>query len=88
MEAGQFCTFVITKDGQVNACGKGSYGRLGLGDSTNQPVPKKLTFPVERVIKTISSSKGSDGHTMALTTSGEVFSWGDGEYWQLGYICY
>lgn len=85
LEAGQFCTFLVTKDGQVNACGKGSYGRLGLGDSTNQPVPKKLIFPKETSIKSISSSKGSDGHTLALSRSGEVYSWGDGDYGKLGH---
>lgn len=63
----------------MNACGKGSYGRLGLGDSTNQAVPKKLTFTKDRGIKAISSSKGSDGHTMALARNGDVFSWGDGK---------
>ncbi|XP_052792636.1 probable E3 ubiquitin-protein ligase HERC1 isoform X1 [Mya arenaria] len=84
-EAGQFCTFLLTKEGYVNACGKGSYGRLGLGDSTNQPSPKKLTFPKDRPIKAISSSKGSDGHTLALSRNGEVFSWGDGDYGKLGH---
>lgn len=28
---------------------------------------------------------GSDGHSMALTESGEVFSWGDGDYGKLGH---
>ena len=79
MEAGQFCTFVIDKEGHVSACGKGSYGRLGLGDSTNQLVPKKLMFHMERSINKISSSKGSDGHSLALACTGEVFSWGDGK---------
>lgn len=63
----------------MNACGKGSYGRLGLGDSTNQAIPKKLTFTQDRSIKAISSSKGSDGHTLALSRNGDVFSWGDGK---------
>ena len=31
------------------------------------------------------TSVGSDGHTMALTESGEVFSWGDGDYGKLGH---
>lgn len=78
IEAGQFCTFLIHNDFTVSACGKGSYGRLGLGDSNNQPYPMKLTFEPKRSIKKISSSKGSDGHTLALSTEGEVFSWGDG----------
>ena len=27
----------------------------------------------------MSSSKGSDGHTLAVTVDGQVYSWGDGE---------
>lgn len=72
-------------DGSVRACGKGSYGRLGLGDSNNQSTLKKLTFEPHRSIKKVSSSKGSDGHTLAFTTEGEVFSWGDGDYGKLGH---
>ncbi|XP_035381674.1 probable E3 ubiquitin-protein ligase HERC1 isoform X2 [Electrophorus electricus] len=85
IEAGQYCTFVISPDGSVRACGKGSYGRLGLGDSNNQSTLKKLTFEPHRAIKKVSSSKGSDGHTLAFTSEGEVFSWGDGDYGKLGH---
>ncbi|XP_030232116.1 probable E3 ubiquitin-protein ligase HERC1 isoform X5 [Gadus morhua] len=85
IEAGQYCTFVISSDGSVRACGKGSYGRLGLGDSNNQSTLKKLTFEPHRSVKKVSSSKGSDGHTLAFTTEGEVFSWGDGDYGKLGH---
>ena len=28
----------------------------------------------------VATSLGSDGHTLALADSGEVFSWGDGDY--------
>ena len=28
---------------------------------------------------------GSDGHSIALSESGEVFSWGDGDYGKLGH---
>uniref|UniRef100_A0A0L8HTX3 HECT-type E3 ubiquitin transferase n=1 Tax=Octopus bimaculoides TaxID=37653 RepID=A0A0L8HTX3_OCTBM len=85
IEAGQFCTFVVHNEGSVAACGKGSYGRLGLGDSSNQAVPKKLTFDPKCQIKKISSSKGSDGHSLAMSTDGQVFSWGDGDYGKLGH---
>ena len=57
---------------------QGSYGRLGLGDSTNQAQLKRVGFDTDYVIKRVSSSKGSDGHTLALTVDGKVFSWGDG----------
>ncbi|XP_043542936.1 probable E3 ubiquitin-protein ligase HERC1 isoform X3 [Chiloscyllium plagiosum] len=85
IEAGQYCTFAISEDGSVKACGKGSYGRLGLGDSNNQSAPKKLTFELHRSIRKISSSKGSDGHTLAVTAEGDIFSWGDGDYGKLGH---
>ncbi|XP_033110692.1 probable E3 ubiquitin-protein ligase HERC1 [Anneissia japonica] len=84
VEAGQYCTFVTSSDGTVKACGKGSYGRLGLGDSNNQTQLKKLNFENYLITK-VSSSKGSDGHTLALTTEGQVFSWGDGDYGKLGH---
>ena len=78
MEAGQYCTFVIHSDGSVSSCGKGSYGRLGLGDSCNQISPR--TMMISSAIKKISSSKGSDGHSLALSEDGKVFSWGDGKF--------
>jgi len=37
------------------------------------------------VVKQLASSAGSDGHSIALTDSGEVFSWGDGDYGKLGH---
>ena len=79
MEAGQYCTFMIHQDGAVSACGKGSYGRLGLGTSSSQPLPSRLTFDQCRTFRHVSSSKGSDGHTLALTVDGRVYSWGDGK---------
>ena len=33
----------------------------------------------------LATSTGSDGHSIALTESGEVFSWGDGDYGKLGH---
>ena len=33
----------------------------------------------------VATSAGSDGHSMALAESGEVFSWGDGDYGKLGH---
>lgn len=62
----------MSADGSVKACGKGSYGRLGLGDSNNQSMPKKLVLEPHRNMKKVSSSKGSDGHTLSITVEGEV----------------
>jgi hypothetical protein len=37
------------------------------------------------VITALATSCGSDGHSLALAESGEVFSWGDGDYGKLGH---
>lgn len=37
------------------------------------------------VVTQLATSVGSDGHTLAVTESGEVFSWGDGDYGKLGH---
>lgn len=43
-------------------------------------------FPLTGFVVTqLVTSCGSDGHSMALTESGEVFSWGDGDYGKLGH---
>ncbi|XP_068210388.1 probable E3 ubiquitin-protein ligase HERC1 [Palaemon carinicauda] len=83
VEAGQYCTFIVHTDGGISACGKGSYGRLGLGDSNNQTSPRRLNL--DAGVRRVSSSKGSDGHTIALSTAGQVYTWGDGDYGKLGH---
>lgn len=37
------------------------------------------------VIVALATSCGGDGHSLALAESGEVFSWGDGDYGKLGH---
>ena len=59
---------------------QGSYGRLGLGNSDSQSSLKEIsTFPPGTIIRRMASSRGSDGHSQAITSNGEVFSWGDGK---------
>ena len=48
------------------------------------PLALFLSFP-GFVVTQLVTSCGSDGHSMALTESGEVFSWGDGDYGKLGH---
>lgn len=82
---GQNCTFVIQANGTVLACGEGSYGRLGQGNSDDLHVLTVISALQGFVVTQLVTSCGSDGHSMALTESGEVFSWGDGDYGKLGH---
>lgn len=61
--------------------GVGSYGRLGLGhtDVVFRPtIVKGFKRPVEQV------ELGTD-HTLAITSKGELYSWGSNKYGQLGH---
>ena len=59
---------------------QGSYGRLGLGTSDTQTTMKEVnTFPPGTLLRRMASSRGSDGHSLAITAEGQIYSWGDGE---------
>lgn len=78
------CTFSIDKDGQVRAAGDGTFGRLGLGHSDDINVMTAITSLQGYVIRFIASSVGGNGHTIAISDSGEGLSWGDGDHGKLG----
>ncbi|XP_018024010.1 probable E3 ubiquitin-protein ligase HERC1 isoform X2 [Hyalella azteca] len=80
---GQNCTYVVTTGGLVMACGEGGYGRLSHGNNVYSP--SLVTALQGYVIRSVVSSCGSDGHSLALAESGEVFSWGDGDFGKLGH---
>ncbi|KAJ8304108.1 hypothetical protein KUTeg_017691 [Tegillarca granosa] len=85
IECGQNCTFVIQSNGTILACGEGSYGRLGQGNSDDIHSLTAISSIQGFVVTHMATSVGSDGHSLAVTESGEVFSWGDGDYGKLGH---
>ncbi|KAF8637011.1 hypothetical protein AX17_003108 [Amanita inopinata Kibby_2008] len=89
-------TVVVTSEsangggaGNLRVCGFGSSGRLGPSpynhyqQYTLSPLPPNAfppnTAPIIRV------AMGQD-HTLALTASGEIYSWGLNRFAQLGYV--
>jgi alpha-tubulin suppressor-like RCC1 family protein len=79
-------TVVLTMGGEVYAWGLNDHGQIGNasnGKNVSQSTPLKLNgFNDEKVVM-ISSGYN---HSMALTESGRVFSWGDNRRRQLGLI--
>ena len=65
-------------------CGEGTNGRLGVGGYTDVVSPRLLADLSTYVVRKVAVSSGGR-HSMALTADGKVFSWGDGEYGQLGH---
>ncbi|KAI1814891.1 hypothetical protein GGS20DRAFT_377420 [Poronia punctata] len=81
----KFHTAILTTDPFSNLyiSGIGRGGRLGLGDEST-----KLSFvPVQGGLhdKKVTQVALGQNHTMAVTSSGELWSWGSNSYFQLGY---
>ena len=82
VSAGGVHNLVITADGAVWSWGGGGGGPLGHGDEQNQLLPKKIeAFTGLRVV----ALSAGEGHSLAITADGAVWSWGGGEDGTLGH---
>ncbi len=76
----------ITSDGRLFMWGSNFQGQLGinsLGGNSLIPVDITANFSLNVGEKILQASLGGD-HTLAVTTEGRVFSWGNNSYGQLG----
>eukprot|EP01047_Picozoa_sp_COSAG01_P013746 COSAG01_NODE_654_length_14482_cov_20.826347_3_plen_511_part_00 len=71
----------IGAGGQLHTWGKGGCGALGHGDRTPRRLPTLVSALRGRCVRGVSCGKA---HTAAVTDSGELWTWGDGHYGQLG----
>ncbi len=78
---GQSHSLALTSTGQVLAWGSNSYGQLGNGSTTNSSTPVAVSLPSGTTVTAIAAG---DGHSLALTSSGQVLAWGWNFYGQLG----
>lgn len=82
-----FCTkielfFVMLSHHQVHSWGNGDGGRLGHGDSNSREEP---TLVQELQGKTVVSIACGSTYSAAITTQGELYTWGRGNYGRLGH---
>ena len=77
-------TGIVTEAGDLLMCGEGKFGRLGLGDEDNRTTPTlvaRAVFDGEAVLMVACGNV----HTAAVTEGGGVYTFGRGEYGQLGH---
>ncbi|GBG63269.1 hypothetical protein CBR_g37355 [Chara braunii] len=74
-------TIVATESGEVYTWGSNREGRLGYPSVDTQPTPRRVTALRVKVVAVAAANK----HSVALTDSGEVFTWGCNRQGQLGY---
>lgn len=80
--ASQFYSLFLTDNGEVYSCGLGEVGALGHGDFDNQELPKKIAALDDISIKQISARSS---HSLVLSNTGEVYSFGLNDVGQLGH---
>ena len=82
VSAGGMHSLALTSDGSVCSWGDGNDGRLGHGDREGQLLPKKIEALAGQRVVAVSAGAW---HSLALTSDGAVWSWGDGDGGQLGH---
>ncbi|MFC0598251.1 Ig-like domain repeat protein [Streptomyces palmae] len=72
----------LTSSGEVLAWGYNEWGQLGNGTiGVDSNVPVSVHLPAGTTVTAISCGAG---HSLALTSTGEVLAWGDNDLGQLG----
>jgi len=74
-------TLALTEQGRVFVWGQGSYGNLGTGTTDDRWVPTEIGMFISRPCSMVAAATK---HSMALTRTGVVYSWGHGGNGRLG----
>ncbi|XP_033953626.1 probable E3 ubiquitin-protein ligase HERC4 [Pseudochaenichthys georgianus] len=80
ISCGEAHSAVLTKDGKVFTFGEGSYGQLGHNSSDNELKPR-LVDGLDGPASHISCGRR---HTLVLSSSGQLWAFGDGAKGQIG----
>ncbi|ETN64680.1 hect E3 ubiquitin ligase [Anopheles darlingi] len=81
---GEQTLYAVTPDGKLYATGYGAGGRLGIGGTDSVTTPTLVESLQHVMIKKVAVNSGGK-HCLALSSDGEVFSWGEGEDGKLGH---
>jgi len=77
-------TLAVTSDGKIYGWGENSRGELGDGTSTRRTSPVAVDMSGALSGKTVVAVAASSMLSVALTSDGLVFTWGDNLYGELG----
>ncbi|TMX00184.1 hypothetical protein EJD97_001277 [Solanum chilense] len=80
--AGAEHTAAVTEDGELYGWGWGRYGNLGLGDRNDRLVPEKVSADVGEKMFIVACGWR---HTICVSSSGALYTYGWSKYGQLGH---
>jgi alpha-tubulin suppressor-like RCC1 family protein len=83
ISAGGYHSLILNDQGQVYAFGQGICGQLGLDDDEDRTLPTLIECPEMGKIIAISAGQG---HSLILNDQGQVYSFGENEFGQLGHV--
>ena len=76
--AGWAHSVCVTEGGRVFAWGCGGRGRLGLGSTVDEPVPRQLEITGDSGGEVVVEVAAGAEHSAALGSAGAVWTWGSG----------
>ncbi|KAG9153027.1 hypothetical protein Leryth_023920 [Lithospermum erythrorhizon] len=82
---GEFHTCAVTMAGELYTWGDGTHnaGLLGNGSDVSHWIPKRITGPLEGL--QVATVTCGPWHTALITSSGQLFTFGDGTFGVLGH---
>ncbi|KAK9128947.1 hypothetical protein Syun_017744 [Stephania yunnanensis] len=85
LSCGEYHTCAVTLSGDLYTWGDGTYnfGLLGHGNEVSHWIPKKINGPLDGIH--VSSISCGPWHTAVVTSSGQLFTFGDGTFGVLGH---
>ncbi len=84
MDGGYSHTVAVTTDGRMFAWGRNDQGALGDGTLTNRLLPVAVVAGAVPPGTQAASVQCGRDHSVALTTAGKIYAWGQNENGQLG----
>ena len=84
MAAGMNHTLILTHQGQVLSCGDDYYGQLGRSATKTNP-RQEFCLLEDLSRQGVRQIAAGANHSVALTNTGIVYSWGHGKHGQLGF---
>jgi alpha-tubulin suppressor-like RCC1 family protein len=84
ISSGDTFDVALTSSGNVFDWGENQFGQLGNGTESNSNVPVAVSLPSAAKEIYAGGSAADNGQTIALLKNGQVFSWGNNSWGQLG----
>jgi uncharacterized repeat protein (TIGR02543 family) len=84
IHAAGYHSLALSTMGRVFSWGRNGSGQLGDGTLTNKLIPTLISISQLQNDETIKQLSAGSTHSLAVTTTGRIFSWGSNFYGELG----